>query len=110
MWYAGPMTASNPDLDQYTKQIGEAVGKAAPLNATIKFAFNEGGVIFIDGKATPGTVDNEDRAAQCTVKVALEDFSKMMQRKLDPTTAFMTGKIKIEGDMGIAMKLGRVFG
>jgi putative sterol carrier protein len=34
----------------------------------------------------------------------------MMQRKLDPTTAFMTGKIKIDGDMGIAMKLGRVFG
>jgi putative sterol carrier protein len=104
------MTASNPDLDQYTKQIGEAVGKAAPLNATIKFAFNEGGVIYIDGKANPGTVDNEDRPAQCTVKVGLEDFSKMMQRKLDPTTAFMTGKIKIEGDMGIAMKLGRVFG
>ena len=32
-----------------------------------------------------------------------------MDRKLDPTTAFMMGKIKIEGDMGVAMKLGRLF-
>lgn len=98
------------DLDQYTTQIREAVTKAAPLNATIKFAFNEGGVIYIDGKSTPSTVDNDDRPAQCTVKVALEDFSKMMQRKLDPMNAFMGGKLKIEGDMGVAMKLGRVFG
>lgn len=104
------MTASNSELEQYTTQIREAVSKAAPLNATIKFAFPQGGVIYIDGKSTPGTVDNDDRPAQCTVKVAQEDFAKMMQRKLDPTTAFMSGKIKIEGDMGVAMKLGRVFG
>jgi predicted lipid carrier protein YhbT len=35
---------------------------------------------------------------------------RMAERKLDPTTAFMMGKIKIEGDMGVAMKLGRLFG
>jgi putative sterol carrier protein len=42
--------------------------------------------------------------------VTFEDFTKMMNGKLDPTTAFMMGKIKIEGDMGVAMKLGKVIG
>jgi hypothetical protein len=52
---------------------------------------------------------NDDAPADCTVKVSLEDFGKLMERKLDPMTAFMTGKIKIEGDMGVAMKLGNLF-
>ena len=66
--------------------------------------------LYIDGKSTPNTVSNDEGPADCTVKVSLEDFGKLMERKLDPTTAFMMGKIKIEGDMGVAMKLGKVFG
>ena len=67
------------------------------------------GVLFIDGKSKPNAVHNDDVPADCTVKVSLEDFGKLMERKLDPMTAFMTGKIKIEGDMGVAMKLGKLF-
>lgn len=97
------------NLETFTETVRSKVGADSGLNATIKFAFNEGGALFIDGKSKPNTVSNDDAAADCTVKVSLEDFSKLMERKLDPTTAFMMGKIKIEGDMGVAMKLGRLF-
>ena len=97
-------------LENFTETVRSKVGDDAKLNATIKFAFKEGGALFIDGKSTPNTVSNDEGPADCTVKVSLEDFGKLMERKLDPTTAFMMGKIKIEGDMGIAMKLGRLFG
>lgn len=98
-------------LENYTETVRSKVGADAGLNSTIKFAFKEGGALFIDGKSQPNTVNNdESAAADCTVKVSLEDFGKLMERKLDPTTAFMMGKIKIEGDMGVAMKLGRLFG
>jgi putative sterol carrier protein len=97
-------------LENFTETVRSKVGDDAKLNATIKFAFKEGGALYIDGKSTPNTVSNDEGPADCTVKVSLEDFGKLMERKLDPTTAFMMGKIKIEGDMGIAMKLGRVFG
>ena len=97
-------------LEKFTETVRSKVGDDAKLNATIKFAFKEGGALYIDGKSTPNTVSNDEGPADCTVKVSLEDFGKLMERKLDPTTAFMMGKIKIEGDMGIAMKLGRVFG
>ncbi len=96
-------------LENYTVQVREKVGEASGLNATIKFAFTEGGALLIDGKSKPNQVSNDDTAADCTVKVSLENFGKLMERKLDPMTAFMTGKIKIEGDMGVAMKLGNLF-
>ena len=97
-------------LENFTEAVRNKVGADSGLNSTIKFVFKEGGVLFIDGKSAPNTVSNdEDAAADCTVKVSLEDFTKLMERKLDPTTAFMMGKIKIEGDMGVAMKLGRLF-
>lgn len=104
------MSADTNNLESITGTIREKVGADAGLNATIKFAFKEGGALFIDGKGTPNSVSNDEAAAaDCTVKVSLEDFGKLMERKLDPMTAFMTGKIKIEGDMGVAMKLGKLF-
>ena len=92
-------------LEAYTEQVRNAVGDKNLGPKTIKFAFNEGGVLLIDGS----NVSNDDVQAACTVKVGLEDFGKMMARKLDPMTAFMTGKIKIDGDMGVAMKLSKLF-
>ena len=104
------MESNSSNLESYTNTIREKVGADSGLKASIKFAFKEGGALFIDGKSNPNTVSNEDAAADCTVKVSLEDFDKLMSRKLDPTTAFMMGKIKIEGDMGVAMRLGKLFG
>lgn len=104
------MSVDTNNLESFTEAVRSKVGADAGLNSTIKFAFTDGGVLYIDGKSKPNTVHNDDAAADCTVKVSLEDFGKLIARKLDPTTAFMMGKIKIEGDMGIAMKLGRVFG
>ena len=39
----------------------------------------------------------------------MDDFKTILAGDLDPTTAFMMGKLKVEGDMGIAMKLSSVF-
>lgn len=96
-------------LENFTSTVREKVGDSSGLNATLKFAFTEGGVLFIDGKSTPNAVHNDDVPAQCTVKVSQADFAALLGRKLDPMTAFMGGKIKIEGDMGVAMKLGKLF-
>ena len=48
---------------------------------------------------------NDDKAADCTIKMDFADFADLIGGKLDGMTAFMTGKLKIEGDMGVAMKL-----
>ncbi len=72
----------------------------------VKFDFGDSGKIYLDGIA--GSVSSEDAAADTTVKVKLEDFVDMAEGKLDPTSAFMQGKLRVEGDMGVAMQLQSV--
>src|SRR5215468_2421299 len=69
----------------------------------VKFDFGDAGKIFLDGVA--GNVSQDDAAADTTIKIKLEDFVAMAQGQLDPTAAFMQGKLKVEGDMGVAMQL-----
>jgi len=72
----------------------------------VKFDFGDAGKIFLDGVA--GKVSNEDTAADTTIKVKLDDFVAMAQGALDPTAAFMQGKLRVDGDMGVAMQLQSV--
>jgi putative sterol carrier protein len=72
----------------------------------VKFDFGDAGRIFLDGVGN--TVSQEDAAADATLKVKLEDFVAMAQGALDPTAAFMQGKLRVEGDMGVAMQLQSV--
>jgi putative sterol carrier protein len=69
----------------------------------VKFDFGDAGKIFLDGGAN--AVSADDAAADTTIKVKLEDFVAMAQGALDPTAAFMQGKLRVEGDMGVAMQL-----
>ena len=95
-------------LESVTHAIRARIGENIGLDATVKFVLGEDGVIFIDGVARPNTVSNEDRAAECTIEMALEDFQSMIDGEIDSTTAFMMGKLKVEGSMGIAMKLAEL--
>ncbi len=97
-------------LEQVTEGMRERVGEDSGLGATLKFDFGDVGVVYVDGTATPNTVSNEDIDADCTISMTLEDFMSMVNGELDGTTAFMMGKLKVAGDMGIAMKIQSVLG
>jgi putative sterol carrier protein len=89
-----------------TKQ--ELVGKMQENQAwvpgkRVKLDFADQGVIMLDGQANQ--VSEEDAPADTTIKVSWEDWQKMAAGELDGMTAFMTGKLKIEGDMSNAMQL-----
>jgi putative sterol carrier protein len=75
---------------------------------TIKIDFGgDHGVIFMDGANS--SVSDADNAADTTIKVSWDDFQSLASGALDGMTAFMTGKLKIEGDMGNAMQLQGIF-
>lgn len=92
-------------LEVVTTAIRSRVGEQSDLDATIKLDLGETGIVYIDGKSDPATVSNDDNEADCTLKLSLEDLEAMSKGELSPTTAFMEGRLVVEGDMGVAMKL-----
>jgi putative sterol carrier protein len=96
-------------LENTTQQISALAEKAGGIGNSIKFVFDEG-VIYLDGAGERNAVSNEDKDADCTVKVAKEDLDAMLSGDLNPMNAFMGGKLRVEGDMGVAMKLQSLFG
>lgn len=96
-------------LAEITTAMSDRVAaKGGIKGKTVKFDFGPDGCVRIDASGDPAVVDNANSAADCTVKVSMDDFVAMSTGKLDSMSAFMTGKLKIEGDMGIAMQLGSV--
>ena len=81
----------------------------AASGATLKFDCGADGVIVIDGASSPNSVDNTDRDTDCTIALSLDTLGEMMSGELNPMNAFMTGKIQVSGDMGVALKLQKVF-
>ena len=78
-------------------------GQAWIPGKRVKLDFGGEGVILLDGAGEQ--VTEEDGAADTTIKVAWDDWQAMAAGQLDGMTAFMTGKLKIEGDMSNAMQL-----
>ena len=69
----------------------------------VKIDFGEQGTIMLDGAASQ--VSEEDGDADTTIKVSWDDWQQLAAGQLDGMTAFMMGKLKVEGDMGNAMQL-----
>jgi putative sterol carrier protein len=74
------------------------------FDRTVKFDTGADGVILIDG----ATISTTDGPADCTIKLSLDDLESLVAGDLNPTMAFMSGKIKIEGDMTVAMALSQL--
>lgn len=93
-------------LEDLTDKIREKVAHSgAALNARVKFDLGDDGCIFVDATQTPATVSNDDEDADTTLVCSMDVFEKLMTGQQDPNIAFLMGKLKIQGSMGLALKL-----
>ena len=80
--------------------------KGASLSRRVKFDLGDNDVLVIDG----GTISREDGPADVTLTLSQEDLGSILSGDLNPQMAFMTGRLKVAGDMSLAMQLASVLG
>jgi putative sterol carrier protein len=98
-------------FEQMTSRFDSS--KAEDINATIQFDLSgdNGGLYWVkmaDGQAESGSgpVTNPNM----TLKATADDWAAVANGELNPMQAFMSGRLKIQGDMGLAMKLQTLIG
>lgn len=107
------MAAIQAAFDDMAKQLAEARDKAEDLTAVYQYHIVGAGggrwvLTFDEGAATitPGTVDKPD----VTITIDEEDMLAMSSGELSGVEAFMTGKLRVDGDAVLGMKLGSILG
>ncbi len=95
-------------LETVKAEIEKRMSMAMGLHARVKFDFNGDGIVFVDATSTPPMVSEEDGEADCTLICSLDTFQAILDGRQDPNIAFMMGKLKIKGSMGLALKLNSI--
>ena len=84
--------------------------KTAGMTNTYRFDVEGAGTWTVDVQDGKVSVAEDGGAdPDVTIAASEENFQKLVNGELNPTTAYMTGKLKIKGDMGAAMKLQKLF-
>jgi putative sterol carrier protein len=85
------------------------MGRTAGMNTSYVFAVEGAGTWTVRVADSGVTVDEGDNGGDCTIIASAETFRRILNREQNPTAAYMTGKLKIKGDMGAALKLQKLF-
>jgi putative sterol carrier protein len=98
------------EIEDLTRILNEKVKFLPPLGYKLKIELDEGGLVIWDGTGSAPVVTNEDGTADTTLRMTFNNAKALMEGRLDPTLAYMTGKLKVEGKLGVAMKLAAMLG
>lgn len=89
-------------VDKAVEQLSEKV--SGGFDGVAKFVIEGEGTIMLDGTG----VRAGDEEADVTLTASAEVFKAILDGEMNPTMAFMSGKLSVDGSMGLAMKLGAV--
>src|SRR3546814_5088806 len=94
-------------LEALTEQLKTQATMNPPLGYRVKFDLGEDGVLLWDGTVTPPEIGllvgsgDGDPEADTVLRLTLDDLGRLLSGTLDPTLAYMTGKLKIQGSTEI---------
>ncbi len=94
--------------EEIFEQIKARAQRATGVQGSFQFIIDGDKFIHIDARQAPPVVSMEEKPADCTVRLSSDTLSDLLTGKANPATAFMFGKIKVEGNMGLAMSLTKI--
>lgn len=95
-------------FEQILEGLKASAAKASPLGKTLKLDFGDNKIV-IDGSGDSNLVSTEDKETDTTVTMDQETFIGLATGNVNPMMAFMSGKIKVKGDMSVATKMQSLF-
>ena len=91
-------------IEVIAEELNKQAENVSPLGAKLKFVLDDES-IMIDGSGDKNVVSMDDGEADTVIITSKETLMKLKSGELNPMMAVMGGKVKIKGDMGLAMKL-----
>lgn len=92
-------------IETFAEVVRSHLMQFAGLGYKVKFSFDEGGALLLDGTVTPPSLTEEDGEADCTIRASLDNAIKLINGELNPTMAYTLGKLRIDGSVGVALKM-----
>lgn len=98
-------------VHEFFEKLPTAVDPAKTAGMNNSYVFDVEGVGSWTVRVSDGVVTVAEGAedADCTISASEETLTRIVNGEQNPTTAYMTGKLKIAGDMGAALKLQKLF-
>ncbi len=82
---------------------------APKLGHRVTIDLGADGVIHWDGTQVPAAIGTEPGDSETTLTLSLDNLEKLIDGSLNPTFAYMTGKLKVAGSLGVALKIAQLF-
>jgi putative sterol carrier protein len=92
-------------IEKITQALQSNLAAFAGLGAKVAFDLGDDGALAIDATGSPPVLSDQPDGADCTIRISAENLAKLIDGELNPMMAYTLGKLKIEGSMGIAMKV-----
>ncbi len=92
-------------VEKIAQALESNLATFAGLGAKVAFDLGDDGALAIDATGSPPVISDQPDDADCTIRISTENLAKLIDGELNPMMAYTLGKLKIEGSMGIAMKV-----
>jgi putative sterol carrier protein len=100
------MTTGTDLMNRLSAKVSEKKDSLKSIGAIYKFALEgDGGVTFVVDLKNELTVKEGDGPAECTIRMSVPDAADLFEGRANGQALFFTGKLRIEGDMGLALRL-----
>ncbi len=92
-------------VEKITETLESNLAAFAGLGYKVAFDMGDDGVLAIDGTGSPPALVDGSIEADCTIRISAENLAKLIDGELNAMMAYTLGKLKIDGSMGVAMKV-----